>query len=158
MAEEATAQADGRQAEQVDESTDWQAKYEAMRAHSREWEKKARANEKAADELEKLRAEQTSEQEKANRRAERAEAELNELKARAERAEAVSRVADAAKVPAEVVDMLNGSDEGELTKQVERLLKLLPAYPTRTDDGGGKSTAGKKTTAMLFAEAVNRKN
>jgi nicotinate-nucleotide pyrophosphorylase len=47
MAEEATAteQEQAEQAEQkVDnqtEATDWQAKYEAARAHSREWEKKA---------------------------------------------------------------------------------------------------------------------
>lgn len=152
MAEEATAQA-VEQAEKVDGSTDWQAKYEAMRAHSREWEKKARANEDAAGELEKLREAQQAEQEKATKRAERAEAELNELKARAERAETVQAVADEANVPAEVVSMLNGSDADELAKQVERLLKLLPAYPTRTDDGGGKAAA-KKDNAERFADQL----
>lgn len=153
MAEE-SVKAEGEAAERGDgKSTDWQAKYEAMRQHSREWERKAKDNQGAADELEKLKAEQSSEQEKANKRAERAEAELSELKAKAERAEAVAAVADKANVPAEVVSMLNGSDEGELEAQVERLLKLLPAYPTRTDDGGG-SAAARKGNADRFAEAL----
>lgn len=152
MAEETQAQASEQQASGVD-NTDWQAKYEAMRAHSREWEKKAKENQGAADELEKLRESQATEQEKATKRAERAEAELNELKAKAERAEAVQAVADKANVPAEVVSMLNGSDVDELGKQVERLLKLLPAYPTRTDDGGGRAAA-KKSTAEMFADAI----
>jgi len=155
MAEENEAQAQEQPAEKVDETTDWQAKYEAMRAHSREWEKKAKENQGAADELEKLKESQATEQEKATRRAEKAEAELNELKARAERAETVQAVADKANVPAEVVAMLNGSDADELAKQVERLLKLLPAYPTRTDDGGGSAKAAfKKTNADRFAEAL----
>lgn len=153
MAEENAAQAAEGKTPEVDGSTDWQAKYEAMRAHSREWEKKAKENQGAADELEKLREAQATEQEKATKRAEKAEAELNELKAKAERAEAVAAVADKANVPAEVVAMLNGSDADELGKQVERLLKLLPAYPTRTDDGGGKAAA-KKSNADRFAEAL----
>ena len=156
MAEENEAQVSERQAGKVDEPTDWQAKYEAMRAHSREWEKKARENQGAAGELEKLRESQASEQEKALKRAERAEAELSEMRAREERARTVAEVADAANIPAEAVSMLNGSDADELRSQVERLLKLLPAYPTRTDDGGGKAVA-KKTTAAMFAEAVNSK-
>ena len=151
MAEETQAQE--QQPAEGGNATDWQAKYEAMRAHSREWEKKAKENQGAADELEKLREAQATEQEKATKRAEKAEAELNELKAKAERAETVAAVADKANVPAEVVAMLNGSDADELEKQVERLLKLLPAYPTRTDDGGGKSTA-KKSNADRFAEAL----
>lgn len=152
MAEEATTgQAQAEETKQkADGSAEWQAKYEAMRAHSREWERKARENQEAAAELEKLKEAQATEQEKAVRRAERAEAELSELKAKAERAETVTAVADAANVPAEVVSMLNGSGEGELKEQVERLLKLLPAYPTRTDDGGGKAAA-KVTNAQRFA-------
>lgn len=153
MAEENEAQAAEGKAQEVDKPTDWQAKYEAMRAHSREWERKAKDNQTAADELEKLKEAQASEQERATKRAERAEAELSELKARAERAETVAAVADKANVPAEVVAMLNGSDADELKEQVDRLLKLLPAYPTRTDDGGGKSTA-RKSNADRFAEAL----
>lgn len=154
MAEESAAAGQEGAKAQEGQATDWQAKYEAMRQHSREWEKKARDNQGAADELEKLREAQASEQEKAQKRADKAEAELRELKAKAERAEMVGRVADAANVPAEVVSMLNGSDADELKGQVERLLKLLPAYPTRTDDGGTKA-AVKASTAQQFADAIS---
>lgn len=152
MAEENEA-AQGAAGQQEGEPTDWQAKYNAMRAHSREWEKKARENQGAADELEKLRESQESEREKAEKRAQKAEAELSELKAKAERAELVASVADKANVPAEVVQMLNGKDAGELAAQVERLMKLLPAYPVRTDDGGG-SAAAKKTSADRLYESL----
>ena len=145
MAEEAKAAEAQAQAQEVD-ATDWQAKYEAMRAHSREWEKKAKENQGAADELEQLKSE-------ASMRAEKAEAELNELKARAERAETVSSVATSAGVPPEFVAMLNGADADELEKQVARALELLPAYPTRTDDGGAPAVR-KKSNAERFAEAL----
>lgn len=149
MAEEANTATTQEQAEGIAQevgngaadATDWQAKYEAARAHSREWEKKAKANKEAADELEKLKAEQMTEQEKAVKRAEKAEAELQALRAKAERAETVASVADRANVPAEVVGMLSGKDAEELTAQVARLMKLLPAYPTRTDDGGSAKPA-----------------
>ena len=141
MADEATTATQGETEQKVD-STDWKAKYEAMRAHSREWEKQAKANRDAA-----------TEQEKAVKRAEKAEAELQALKAEAARAAVVSSVADDANVPSEVVAMLNGADEEELRKQVARLMKLLPAYPSRTDDGGGKAVV-KKSNADRFAEAL----
>lgn len=152
MADEATTATQGETEQEVD-ATDWKAKYEAMRAHSREWEKQAKANKDAATELEQLKATQLTEQEKAVKRAEKAEAELQALKAEAERAAVVSSVADDANVPSEVVAMLNGADEEELRKQVARLMKLLPAYPSRTDDGGGKAVA-KKSNADRFAEAL----
>lgn len=83
--------------------TDWQAKYEEMRKHSREWEAKAKQNKAAADELEQLKAAQMSEQEKANARAEAAEAELNALKAEKARNDLAKTVADETGVP---VDLL----------------------------------------------------
>ena len=91
----------------------------------------------------------------AAQRAEKAEAELAQLRAETERREAVARVADSANIPTEVVEMLNGSDEDELERQVLRLLKLLPAYPTRTDDGGSKVTA-KKSTAQQFGDVLDK--
>lgn len=89
----------------------------------------------------------------AAKRAEEAEAELARLKAEAERSANVSTAAEKAGIPIEVVQMLNGADADELTAQAERLLKLLPAHPTRTDDGG-KQAVAKKSTADKFAEAL----
>lgn len=156
MAEEATAaqvveQEQAKPAEQEGKPVDWQAKYEAMRQHSRDWESKAKANQSAADELEKLKAAQLTEQEKAVKRAEKAEAELQQLKAQAAHAQMVADVASSANVPAEVVSMLTGKDADELAEQVKRLVKLFPAYPTRTDDGGSdKAPAPKREIPQIF--------
>ena len=109
---------------------DYKAKYEAMKTHSRE--------------LEKLKAENLSELEKAQQRAKAAEDEAARLKADQERAAAVSGVADEANVPVEFVSMLSGKDADELSAQVKRALEILPAYPTRTDDGGTGGAAKKK--------------
>lgn len=92
------------------------------------------------------------EAEEARSRADKAEAELAELRARSERAEMVAAVADETLAPIELVQMLNGADATELAAQIERVKKLFPAYPTRTDDGGGRSTA-KKTNADRFADS-----
>ncbi|PWL79016.1 MAG: hypothetical protein DBY20_03830 [Coriobacteriia bacterium] len=156
MAEEANegqnGQPEGAGAAPV--QSDWEAKYKAAMAHSREWEKKAKANQGAADELEKLREGQQTELEKAQARAEAAENEAAQLKASQERAQAVAHVADAAKVPHEFVAMLSGKDADELAEQVERALKLLPAYPTRTDDGGTGGAAKKKDKADKFFDGL----
>jgi hypothetical protein len=142
MADDATDTKQQADAAQEPQQVDWQAKYEAMRAHSREWEKRAKASETDAAELEKLKAEKQS-----------ADAELEQMRAEAARREAVTKVADRENVPVGVVEMLNGADADELAKQVETLLKLLPAYPTRTDDGGTKAVA-KRTNSSTFGELV----
>lgn len=138
------------QPEATQEATDWKAKYEAMREHSREWEKKAKGNQSAADELEKLKAEQLSEQERANKRAEKAEQELAELKARAARTEAIAKIAVDEGISPDIVSMLSGKDGEELAEQVAKLKKLMPAYPTRTDDGGTKAAAAKTEIPIIF--------
>lgn len=147
MADETTVEQEAT----TTQETDWKAKYEKMREHSREWEKKARANQSAADELEKQRADSQTEQQKAMERAERAEAELKKLKDEAERSRIVAEVSGQQGVPADLVAMLNGADAEELAEQVERMKKALLSAPTREDDGGGRTVA-KKTLADRFAE------
>ena len=146
MAEETTEAQEATTTE-----TDWKAKYEKMREHSREWEKKAKANQSAADELEKQRADSQTEQQRAMERAERAEAELQKLKDEAERSRIVAAVSSSQGVPADLVSMLNGADEDELSEQVDRIRKVLLAAPARTDDGGGRTVA-KKSIEDRFAE------
>ena len=82
-----------------------------------------------------------------------AQKELEDLKAQQARSEAIATVADKAGVPTEVVAMLSGADADELAKQVERLMKLLPVHPTRTDDGGA-SVAVKQSAVDKFAAAL----
>ena len=135
------------------DNTDWKAKYEAMRQHSRDWESKAKANQSAADELEKLKADSQTEQEKALQRAQKAEAELEKLKADAERAQTVAEVASACGITPDIVSMLNGKDSEELRQQVDLIKRVLLSAPVRTDDGGGTSVA-KKSNADRFAESL----
>ena len=87
----------------------------------------------------------------AAKRAEKAESELAQLRADAQRRSDVASAAQAAGIPIEVAQMLNGKDADELSEQAKKLLELLPVHPTRTDDGGTR-VAAKVTNAQRFAE------
>lgn len=117
---ETTAAAQDPEKQAVDD-TDWRAKYEDMRAHSREWEKRAQANQKAADELEKLREAQMTEQERERARADAAEAEVAKLKAEQARGEAAQRISAEKGVPLELL-MFCADEEAmaEFAKAYER--------------------------------------
>ena len=91
----------------------------------------------------------------ATERAAKAESELQQLKAQAQRASDVGAAAQKAGIPLEVAQMLNGTDADELLEQAQRLLKLMPVHPTRTDDGGTSVTA-KKSTAKQFADLLGQ--
>ena len=118
MAEETTTAAHEPE-KQAD--TDWRAKYEDMRAHSRDWEKKAKANQSAADELEKLKAAQMNEQERERARADAAEAEVARLKAEQARADAAQRISAEKGVPLELLMFCADEDAmAEFAKAYER--------------------------------------
>ena len=91
----------------------------------------------------------------ATERAAKAESELQQLKAQAQRAADVGAAAQKAGIPLEVAQMLNGADADELLEQAQRLLKLMPVHPTRTDDGGTSVTA-KTSTAKQFADLLGQ--
>ena len=91
----------------------------------------------------------------ATERAAKAESELQQLKAQAQRAADVGAAAQKAGIPLEVAQMLNGTDADELLEQAQRLLKLMPVHPTRTDDGGTNVTA-KTSTAKQFADLLGQ--
>lgn len=162
MAEE-QAQATETAAQEVDATatpeteTDWQQKYEAMRAHSRDWEKRAKENAAAATELEQLKQQQMSEQEKANARAEKAEAELAAMKAEAERATAARKLADETGVP---VELLEYCQDEEAMQEFARVyqLKQQPVH------AAGKANTskvvvggdGKVSNGDLFAETAKQ--
>lgn len=112
--DEATATDTGIEAQESTEQaaeTNWQAKYEEMRTHSREWEKLAKANKAAADELDALKQAQMTETEKLNARAEKAEAELAALKAAAAAQEHIANVAKDSGVPSEILGFCADTDK-----------------------------------------------
>lgn len=85
------------------DDTDWKARFEAERAHSREWEKRAKANSSAAAELEKLKASSMSELDRAKADAEAARKKLAEFESARERDGWKADAAKATGVPAELL-------------------------------------------------------
>ena len=147
-------QAANDNAPEVDETpTDWQAKYEAMRAHSREWEAKAKANKAAADELEQIKAAQMTEQEKLTARAEAAEAKLAELEARQAHDEAAKQIAKDTGVPFELLSYC--SDETAMREFAGKYGEnRTPAAPSAVAariirSGETKPTAREQFAAFL---------
>lgn len=137
----------------TDETTvDWQAKYEAMREHSREWEQRAKANKAAADELQELKAAQMSEQEKLTARAEAAEKKLAELEALQAHEKAAKEIANETGVPVELLEFC--TDETamrDFAKQYgEKKPPVAPsAAAARIVRGGGKPSAREQFAEFL---------
>lgn len=166
MAEEAVSTAQETAAQEVAENTaeaqegetqDWQAKYEAMRQHSREWEKRAKENAAAADELEQLKQAQLTEQEKATARAEKAESELAALKAEQDRLAAARSVADETGVPVELLEYCQDKDA------MEQFARVYQAkQPTTHAAGKAKASQvviggdGKVSNGDLFAQTAEK--
>ena len=138
------------QTQETDETTDWQAKYEAMREHSREWERKAKANKAAADELEQLKAAQMTEQEKLTARAEAAEAKLAELEAQAAHEAAAKTIAKETGVPLELLSYC--SDESAMRDFAKQYGEnRTPAAPSAAVARIIRSGETKPTTREQFA-------
>ena len=106
----------------------------------------AKAKAKQTDELKAALETLTQERDAAN-------VELEGLKAQKEHAQLAAKVAQDAGIPAEAVLMLRGDTEEELAENVASLLKLIPAHPLRTDDGGSAAPVAK-TTAQKFADSL----
>ena len=146
-------QAANDNATEVDETpTDWQAKYEAMRAHSREWEAKAKANKAAADELEQIKAAQMTEQEKLTARAEAAEAKLAELEARQAHDEAAKQIAKDTGVPFELLSYC--SDENAMREFAGKYAENKPSPAPAAAAARIIRTDGKRTSADVFADFI----
>lgn len=142
-------------AENVDEKPiDWQAKYEAMREHSREWEARAKANKAAADELQELKAAQMTEQEKLTARAEAAEAKLAELEAQAAHDAAAKAIAKETGVPLELLAYC--SDESAMRDFASKYGENKPPVAPTASAARIIRSDGKRTNADVFAEFINQ--
>lgn len=152
VAQEANAAQDAAQTE-----TDWQAKYEEMRGHSREWEKRAKENAAAATELEELKQAQLTEQEKANARAEKAESELAAIKAEQERLESARSVAEQTGTPVELLEFCKDQDA------MEQFARIYTAKQRPVHAAGASRTTnvvkpgeGKASNADIFAQTAEK--
>ena len=138
MAEEQVpvGQREGSQAPEPE--VDYKAKYEQMRAHSREWEKKARANESAAAELEKLRASQMSDLERVQKQYEDEKRRADALEAERDRAAWVADVSRETGVPADLLKLVAADSKEDLA---EKAASLAERY--------GEKAAGKPQTVPV---------
>ena len=137
--------------------TDWQAKYEAMRQHSRDWEKRAKENAAAADELEQLKQAQLTEQEKATARAEKAESELAAIKAEQDRLAAARLVADETGVPVELLEYCQDKDAMTEFARVYQI-KQTPVHAAGKAKASQVVTGGdgKVSNGDLFAQTAEK--
>ena len=130
------------------EPTDWEAKYNELKKHSREWERKAKANKDAADELAALKESQMSESEKLQKQLADATARADALQAEKDRAEWVNEVSKATGVPADLLSLISASDRDDLMSKAEGLKDRYSTTNTATVPvvlGDGKHADIKET-------------
>ena len=138
---------------------DYKAKYEQMRAHSREWEKKAKANAQAAEELEQLKASHLSDLEHMQRQYQKEKERADALAAEKERASWVTEVSKSTGVPRDVLDGMAASSADELMERAESIKGYFerPAAPVVPTDGvqPPEPSAGKTANDWLRSTIPN---
>lgn len=122
------------------EPTDWEAKYNELKKHSREWERKAKANKDAADELASLKESQMTEQEKLQQQLADATARADALQAEKDHRQWISEVSAETGVPEDLLEMVSASDRDELASKADVLkekyaAKEQPTVPVVLGDG-----------------------
>lgn len=130
------------------ETTDWEAKYNEMKQHSREWERKAKANKEAADELAALKESQMSEQEKLQKQLDEATVRANALQAEKDRRQWVDDAATETGVPAEILSLIAANDRDDLMSKAAGLKDRLAVKGQTTVPvvlGDGKRADIKET-------------
>jgi DNA repair ATPase RecN len=156
---------DAQETENVQAETDWKAKYEEMRTHSREWEKLAKQNKAAAAELDALKEAQMTEAEKLNARAEKAEAELAAMKAEQAQRERIADVSKETGVPPEILAFCADSERmDDFAKAVKAFADAsgatLQRVPSVAFTAGSRIVSGnekKRSNGDIFADMFEGK-
>lgn len=135
---------------------DYKALYEQAKADAEKWkslsrknESKAKTNSEAAANFEQL----TEQMKQLTEQMQSIQSERDTLKAAEERRVMVAKVAADSKLPESVISALSGTDEATLTEQAKALKAAIPAYPTRSDDGGS-SKPSTTSNAQRFGEIL----
>lgn len=128
-----------------------QAKAEVdWKAEARKHEARAKENAAAAAELAALKEAQKTEAEKLADRVKAAERERDEARLEALRA----KVGAAKKLPADVVDLLKGDTEEELTAHADRLAAHFTTGPRADVDQGVRGAAAPQSPREEFAKFI----
>lgn len=136
---------------------DYKALYEKAQADAEKWkslsrknESKAKANGEAAANFEQL----TEQMKQLTEQMQSIQSERDALKAAEERRVLVEKVATDTNLPVSVIRALSGADEDALMEQAKSLKQAIPAYPTRSDDGGS-SKPSTTSNAQRFGEILS---
>lgn len=136
------------------DEVDYKAKYEAMKAHSREWEQKAKANLAAAKKLQEIEDAGKTELEKLTSKLEAEQA------ANAAKDEQLLRFRIAAKhgLTAEDAELFLHGDEAAMTTQAEQLAKRASNRKLAEDPNQGRGTGTHtKAAAEAWAKSLFKK-
>lgn len=122
--------------------------------NSRKWEQRAKENKSAAEKLAALEESQKTEAQKLADRAAAAEKERDEARLEALRV----KVGAAKKLPADVVDLLKGDTEEELSAHADRLAEHFKqsVRPSGSVDQGARGTAAPAAPAQEFADFLHK--
>mgnify|MGYP004642272129 FL=1 len=105
--------------------TDWEAKYNELKKHSREWERKAKANKDAADELAALKESQMSETDRLKQQLTEMTAKADGLQAERDRAAWVADAARATGVPTDVLNLVGATDGDDMLEKARAIAAQL---------------------------------
>ena len=124
------------------------------KAEARKWENRAKADHEAAKNWREFEQSQKSDVEKMSDELARYKAEASEASAKLLKFEVASQKG----IPAEALDLLNGSSREELESAADKLLSLIadqskPTTP-KPDSNQGKPATGGVTTGDQFAAAL----
>jgi len=147
------AQAEQIPAQQAAESqpadaTDW-------KAEARKWEARAKENKAKADAYDEAQEAAKSDLQKALERADKAEGKLKEYESKLKLDKLRAEIAKEYGLDA---DLLRGGTEEELRAHAETIKAYVGGthrYPSVPDYGEANAPAGNRSTASLFADAVN---
>ena len=137
---------------------DYKALYEQAKADAEKWKNLSRKNESKAKTNSEAAASLETTQERIDLLLDDIKtmsAENDQLRAAAERNEAVRKVAAQKRLPEHVVESFTGTDEETLMAQATTVLRAIPAYPIRQDNGGGVYMP-RRSNAEVFADVVGR--
>lgn len=152
--ENTEVQADNVPTPKVEEKeTDWKALARKWESRAKENLTAAKANEAAAKRLEEIEEASKTELEKAAERAAKAEARAEELRIEADRNAVIAEF----QIPADVQDLITGTDREEMRGKAERLAAFIKSGPNlhQVVPTDGKLPSSKPvSTAELFANAV----
>lgn len=154
MADEKTLEVNEAETGETPEpEIDYKALYESEKANAEKWKAMSRKNE---DAYKKAAAKNEADPriQELEKRAEKAEQEADVLRKQKELADLMASVAEKYEFQPDVVSLIRGDDEEELTANVAKLRSLIPTAPVIKDSGNPIGQMLKSTEKNEFVRSL----